>query len=106
MHLVILLKAVMQILVAISILCFFGLAITAIAIARHLRKPRTSTHPQHDFATYLFAAAEDQNSRVPQNLPRQTVTDILAKKSWDRPSDRVAGGRGTQAHQSPSLKRF
>ncbi len=106
MHLVILLKAVMQILFAISILCFFGLSITAIALARHLRKPRTSAHPKHDFAPYLFAAAEDQNSRVPQNHPRQTVTDILAKKSWDRPSDGVAVGRSTVAHQSPSLKRF
>jgi hypothetical protein len=102
MHLVILLKAVMQILFAISILCFFGLAITAIAIARHLRKP--PTHPQHDFAT--FASAEDQNSRVPQSLPRQTVTDIQAKKSSYRPSDRLAVGRGTQEHQSPSLKPF
>jgi hypothetical protein len=106
MHLVILLKAVMQILFAISILCFVGLAITTIAIGRHLRTPRPSTHPEHDFAPYLFAASEDQNSRVPQNLPRQTVTDILAKKSWDRPSDSSTVGRCTQEHQSPSLKRF
>jgi hypothetical protein len=96
----------MQILFAISILCFFGLAITAIGIAPHVRRPRTSTRPQHDFAPYLVAAAEDQNSRVPQNLQRQTVTDILAKLSWDRPSNRVTVANGTQAHQSPSLKRF
>jgi hypothetical protein len=106
MHLVILLKAVMQILFAISILCFFGLAITAIAIALHLRKPRTSTHPHHDFAPYLFAAAQDQDSHVPQNLPRQTVTDILTKKSLDRPADKVAVVRATQAQQSSSLKRY
>ena len=96
----------MHILFAISALCLFALVFTAIAIARHLRASRTSTPPQPDFAQYLFAAAEDQNSRIPQAVPRQTVKEILGKKSQNQPLEFVTTSPDTQAHQSTSLKRF
>jgi hypothetical protein len=96
----------MHILSAISALCFFALVLAAIAIARHVRNRRTSTHPQHDFAQHLFAAIEDRNSRVPHPVPQQTVRDILAKKNWNQSSEIVTIGPETQAHQPASSKRF
>jgi hypothetical protein len=56
----------MQIFFSISALCLFALVAATIAIVRHVRSSRrsnnsrSSTHPQHDFAQHLFAAARDQ----------------------------------------------
>jgi hypothetical protein len=91
----------MHILSAISTLCFVALAITAIAIVRRVRLSRRSTHPQHDFAQHLFAAAEDQDSRDPRTLPQQSVKGVMAKKNYRTPPLQ-ANARS----QSTSSKRF
>jgi hypothetical protein len=96
----------MHILFAISALCFFALVLTAVAIARHVQTRRASTHSQQDFAQHLFAAAEDQNSRIPHNLPNQTVRDIRAKKDGNELSDMVTAGPDIHAPYSTSPKRF
>jgi hypothetical protein len=78
----------MYILFAISALCFLALLLAAIAIARHVHFSRGASaeppHSQRDFAGHLFAAASDQNSRIPRTAPQQTVKDVLAKKSWNQ----------------------
>lgn len=78
----------MYILFAISAFCFLALLLAAIAIARHVRSSReTGRNPsnsQHDFAQHLYAAASDQNSRLPRAQPQQTVKQVLAKKSWNQ----------------------
>lgn len=83
----------MNTLFAISALCFFALLLAAIAITRLVRSSsrlnRRSTHPRHDFSQHLFAAANDQNSRTPSNLTHQTVKDVMAKKSWNQPTETV-----------------
>jgi uncharacterized membrane protein YccC len=78
----------MYILFAISAFCFFALLLAAVAIARHVRSSREASgkqpHSQRDFAEHLFAAASDQNSRIPRPQPQQTVKQVLAKKSWNQ----------------------
>jgi hypothetical protein len=98
----------MHLLFAISALCFFffALVFTTIAITRHVRARRTATSPQPDFAQHLYAAAEDRNSRVPHPAPQQSVSDILAKKSWNRSSEMVTIGPDHHTHPSPSPKPF
>jgi hypothetical protein len=54
----------MYILFAISVLCFFALVLTVVAIVSQVRTHRTHTAPQHDFAQHLFATIEDQHSRT------------------------------------------
>jgi len=76
----------MNILFAISALCFFALVLAAFAIGRHIRPGHSrnliSTHPQPDFAQHLFAAVKDQDSRTPRPVPQQDVKSVMAKKSW------------------------
>jgi hypothetical protein len=74
----------MYILFAISLLCFFVLALTAITIARHLRSSRTSTYRQRDFAQHLFAAA-DQDSRRLRPFTQQSVKEVLARMRYQTP---------------------
>ena len=78
----------MYILFAISVLCFFVLALAAITIARHVRSSRTSTHRQRDSAQHLhlFAAAADQDSRRPRPITQQSVKEVLAKMRYQAPS--------------------
>jgi hypothetical protein len=95
----------MNILFDISVICFFALVLTAVAIGRHVRKRRASANPKQDFAHHLFAA-EEQNSREPRILPHQTVRDIHAKKGWNESSDMVAAGPDTHAPHATSPKRF
>jgi hypothetical protein len=63
----------MYFLFAISLLCFFVIALTAITIARHVRSSRTSIHRQRDFAQHLFAASADQAPRRPRPITQQSV---------------------------------
>lgn len=93
----------MYILFAISILCFFALVLAAVAIARHVRRGRASSAPQNDFAQHLFAAVEDQDSRIPRTLPEQNVKDVIANKSWNRALEPI---QANAADQTISLKRF
>jgi hypothetical protein len=83
----------MYILFAISAFCFFALLLAAVAIARHVRSNREAGRKpfpsQRDFAEHLFAAANDQNSRMPRTQPQQTVRQVLAKKSWNQPRPEV-----------------
>ena len=77
----------MQILFAISIVCFLALLWAGIAIARHIYKGhqdgQTSTQSQGDFAHHLFAATENRAVRQPRTVVPQTVGDVAAKKSWN-----------------------
>jgi hypothetical protein len=74
----------MYILFAIAILCFFALLLAAIAIARHVRSRRRYGGSQADFAHYLFAAVNDQDSRMRRSLPQQNIRGVIAETSWNR----------------------
>src|SRR5258707_1460325 len=91
----------MYILFAISALCFLALVLAAVAIASHVRSNRASTHPQHDFAHHLFAAAADQDSRRPRTLTQQSAKDILAKKGYQTPPLQ-ANARNQSTSSNPS----
>jgi hypothetical protein len=85
----------MQMLLAISIVCFIALVWAGIALARHIRASRqpdrnTSFVPRIDFAQHLFSAIEDESSLQPRKVPTQTLQDITAKKSWNQPPEGVA----------------
>ena len=75
----------MQILFAISILCFIALLWAGFAITRHIRLGRKRTavaaFSRRDFAHHLYAAAEE--TRVPRAVRHQSVRDVTARKSWN-----------------------
>jgi K+-transporting ATPase A subunit len=71
----------MYILFAISFLCLFVLAITAIAVSRHVRSNGRSEHEHHTFAEHLFAAAAGKrwNSAlepIQANTRSQTISSM------------------------------
>jgi hypothetical protein len=85
----------MQMLLAISIVCFIALVWAGTALARHVRASRqpdggTSFVPRIDFTHHLFNAIEDERSLQPRKVPTQTFQDITAKKSWNQPPEGVA----------------
>jgi hypothetical protein len=77
----------MQILFAISILCFIALVWAGVAIARHIaaghRSGRAVKESHGDFAHHLFAATENRETRQPRAIRPQTVRDVAAKKGWN-----------------------
>jgi hypothetical protein len=77
----------MQILFAISIICFVALVWAGIAIARHIaagHKDGLTTKQSHgDFAHHLFAATENRETRRPRAVHPQTVQDVAARKGWN-----------------------
>lgn len=77
----------MQILFAISIVCFIALVWAGVAIARHIaaghKGDRTPMQSQGDFAHHLFAAAENRETRRPRTVHPQTVRDVAARKGWN-----------------------
>jgi hypothetical protein len=76
----------MQLLFAISIICFLALVWAVVTIARHIaagHKARTAAQSQGDFAHHLFAATENREERRPRAVPPQTVRDVAARKSWN-----------------------
>ena len=76
----------MQILFAISTICFIALVWAGVAIARHIaaghRGGRTA-QSQSDFAHHLFAATENRETRQPRAVHPQTVRDVAARKGWN-----------------------
>jgi hypothetical protein len=77
----------MQILFAISIICFIALVWAGVAIARHIaaghKSGRTPVQSQGDFAQHLFAATKNRETRQPRAVHPQTVQDVAAKKGWN-----------------------
>jgi hypothetical protein len=92
----------MYILLAISILCFFAIALAAVAMARHVRSRWVPAAPQPDFAQHLFAAVKNQDSRTPRALPQQDGSSI-AKTNLNRALEPTLADTRTQ---SISSKRF
>lgn len=78
----------MQILFAISVLCFLGILWAAIALARHIRSSRLRDAPdvsQPDFKHHLFSASESPGTITRPNPIHQSVQDITANKQWTLP---------------------
>jgi hypothetical protein len=74
----------MQILFAISILCFIALVWAGVAIARHIAAGHKSEGTaQGDFAHHLFTATAHQDTRRPRVVQPQTMRDVAAKKGWN-----------------------
>ncbi len=77
----------MQILFAISIVCFVALVWAGMAIARHIaaghKGGRTTKQSHGDFAHHLFVATENRETRRPRAVHPQTVQDIAARKGWN-----------------------
>lgn len=79
----------MQILFAISIVCFIALVWAGIAIARHVvtgnkgGSASAAKESRGDFAHYLFAAKENGETRHPRAVRPQTMRDVAAKKGWN-----------------------
>jgi hypothetical protein len=81
----------MQILFAISVLCFFGILWAAISLARRIRSSRlhdvsgiSIVPPQSDFKQHLFSASETPSITRPNPI-HQSVRDITANKQWALP---------------------
>jgi hypothetical protein len=68
----------MQILFAISILCFLVLLWAAVAMTRRIRAShrleRSSTQSQPDFSQYLLAAAQGNSTSESSNMQPATQT--------------------------------
>jgi len=73
----------MYLLSAISVVCFFALICTAIAVTRRVNSSRRSADPQSDFAQHLVAACSNHNFREPRTHLQQTVGEVMAKKRWN-----------------------
>jgi hypothetical protein len=95
----------MQILFAISILCFVALIVAAIALTRHIRAghKRSSTPPDRPtFAQHLFSAHEDPAPRRNRTVPVQTLREIIRNKSWNQPPDMITLHPGEEYHHASS----
>jgi hypothetical protein len=90
----------MQILFAISVLCFAGILWAVLALARHIKasQVRSAISPsQRDFKDHLFSTIprivpEDflPASRVArQSVLNQSVHDIAANKEWALPAQAI-----------------
>jgi hypothetical protein len=113
----------MQILFAITVLCFAGILWAALALARHIKarnlrrdhsssevphivlqtpvarpseKPTPTPEPvQHDFRHHFLTAPADVPSRNTRQALNQSVHDIAANKQWTLPP------HATQIHRLP-----
>jgi hypothetical protein len=99
----------MQMLLAISILCFIALVWAGIALARHIRASsqpdrNTSFMPRIDFAQHLFNAIENERSLQPRKVRSQTLQDITAQKSWNQTPEGVAVRSNHELHPSHELR--
>ncbi|WP_263365539.1 hypothetical protein [Edaphobacter bradus] len=83
----------MQVLFAISIVCFVVLVWAAVAIVDHVRmshrRSRTASQPHRDFSHHLIAAAQQRDIHLPPAVRLQSVQEIAAHKSWNVPSTLV-----------------
>lgn len=88
----------MQILLAISILCFVALVCAGAAVMGHSNSGHKNViqtasldlrglSKKRDFSHHLLAAVEDKDRILTRSIPRQTVQDIAARKSWNQLSD-------------------
>jgi hypothetical protein len=79
----------MQLLFAISLLCFLALILATVAIARQVRSGCRPIPKANEFAYHLFSATRDQNSRRHRTLELETVRDVLAEKRWNHHSSQA-----------------
>lgn len=81
----------MQILFAISILCFLALVWALIAVSRHIRSGRdTASSPAPEtFAQHIAHASASPESNQPKlrHTLNQSIRDITARKSWNQPPE-------------------
>ncbi len=81
----------MQILFAISTLCFLALVWAVVAIIRHVRATNrldaTSPAGQDNFAQHLLKASADNDLPRPRNVLSQNIREITARKSWNQPPE-------------------
>lgn len=85
----------MQILYAISILCFFAILWAALSFARHIKASSRRIPAQHEFSIappqsnfrqILYVATETEaQSRIRHSDLHQQVRDITANKIWNMP---------------------
>ena len=82
----------MQILFVISVLCFVGILLAAIALARHIRSSRLRRESDlsivPDFKQHFFSASEASSihGAITRHNPiHQSVSDITANKQWTLP---------------------
>jgi hypothetical protein len=91
----------MQILFAISILCFVALVAAAIALTRHIRAGHNRSNTPSDrqtFAQHLLSAHENPAPRRNRTVPVQTLREITRNKSWNRPPDMITLHPGEEYH--------
>jgi hypothetical protein len=97
----------MQMLFAISIICFLVAVWAGVAVVRRIRirtnqqPDRTSSSRRINFSQHLYSAVEDQNSIEPRKVPHQTLRDITAKKDWNQSPDAVTAGSKHQMQTDP-----
>ena len=98
----------MQILFAISIVCFVALVWAGVAIARHIaagrKGGRTPTQSQGDFAHHLFAATENRETRRPRAVHPQTMQDVAARKGWNSTPASIEIHPANEQGASPSVQ--
>ncbi len=92
----------MQILFAISILCFLAIAWAAIAFARHI-KASSVRHKHHreasivprqnEFRQHLYSAVQSEGPQPRHSDLHQNVRDITANKSWNMPKKSTHSNR-------------
>ena len=81
----------MRILLATSALCLIVLILAGVAVVRDLRSSRKrfrrSPAPSTSFADHLVSAAERRNQTPIRSVPAQTLRQVMANKSWNRPPE-------------------
>lgn len=114
----------MQILFAISALCFIGILCAAFALAHHIKSTRiqdlSDIPSRPDFKHHLLSTPETFHSistRIPSTPIQQSVHDITANKQWTLPPQPVRMRRSpvqrvhpdktaTAARKSPQPARY
>jgi hypothetical protein len=106
--LAILISGNMQILFAISALCFIGILCAAIALARHIRSSRLRRDSDlsivPDFKQHLFSASEVSSTHGALTRPNpihQSVSDITANKQWTLPPQPIRMRRTPTPPEQP-----
>jgi hypothetical protein len=99
----------MQILFAISVLCFFGIVWAAVALARHIKSSRREDpldiSVQPDFKHHLLTTPETFHpihTRIPATSIQQSVRDITANKQWTLPPQPVRMRRSPAPTAQPA----
>ena len=81
----------MRILLATSVLCLAVLILAGVAVVRDIRSSRKrcrrSPAPSASFADHLVSAAERRKQTPFRSVPAQTLRQVMANKSWNRPPE-------------------